>query len=557
MVRFVRHAVFAGVVAIALGGCGSRGDNAQKTQTADTTRVETASGQPRPGGTVIRRLESDCKTLNWVLYTTQYEDFILRLIYDPLFDYDKDGNYIPVLAAKLPAVSSDHRRITVTLRTDIHWQDGTPITAEDVKFTLDKIRDPKIPAINKQAFFQKLDRLEVVDDHTVVFVWKEPFAPSLFAISQLWPIPEHVYGKGDFLTNPANRNPVGSGPFMLDEWRTGQFISLKRYDGYYGKKAYLDRFIFKVVEDDAVALNMLKTGDLDEMRVTQIQWEKQCVGPDFDARFNKYHYYIPQYNYIVWNCRSLLFSDPRVRRAMTMLLDRESINAKLYSGFARAVSGPFYVNSWAYDKTVKPWPFDPTQARALLDAAGWKDSDGDGIRDRDGHKFEFELNIVHGSNIAAQLAQLFQEECGKAGVRVNIRQVEGATFFDRIDKGEFDASVLGWTLDIDPDVYDTFHSSMTPPNGLNHGSYKNASVDSLLEAGRVEFDQDKRAAIYHRVHRIIHEDQPYTFINAVPEKRPIAKRIHGVVVSFNGLYDFWPGADYWWIDEGGSVASGP
>jgi peptide/nickel transport system substrate-binding protein len=557
MVRFVRHAVFAGVIAVALGGCGSRGDNAQKAQTADTTHVETASGQPRTGGTVIRRLESDCKTLNWVLYTTQYEDFILRLIYDPLFDYDKDGNYIPVLAAKLPTVSSDHRRITVTLRSDIHWQDGTPITAQDVKFTLDKIRDPKIPAINKQAFFQKLDRLEVVDDHTVVFVWKEAFAPSLFAISQLWPIPEHVYGKGDFLTNPANRNPVGSGPFMLDEWRTGQFISLKRYDGYYGKKAYLDRVIFKVVEDDAVALNMLKTGDLDEMRVTQIQWEKQCVGPDFDARFNKYHYYIPQYNYIVWNCRSLLFSDPHVRRAMTLLLDRESINAKLYSGFARAVSGPFYVNSWAYDKTVKPWPFDPTEAKALLDAAGWKDSDGDGVRDRDGHKFEFELNIVHGSNIAAQLAQLFQEECGKAGVRVDIRQVEGATFFDRIDKGEFDASVLGWTLDIDPDVYDTFHSSMSPPNGLNHGFYKNASVDSLLEAGRVEFDPDKRAAIYHRVHRIIHEDQPYTFINAVPEKRPIAKRIQGVVVSFNGPYDFWPGADYWWIDEGGSVASGP
>jgi peptide/nickel transport system substrate-binding protein len=343
---------------------------------------------------------------------------------------------------------------------------------------------------------------------------------------------------------------------MFDEWRTGQYIILKRYDDYHGRKAYLDRMIFKVVEDDAVALNMLKTGELDEMRVTQIQWEKQTVSPEFEARFNKYQYYYPQYNFITWNCRTDWFADRRVRLAMTLLFDRESINNKLYSGYARLVSGPFYINSWAYDKTVKPHPFDPARARKLLDEAGWTDSDGDGVRDRSGKKFEFELAIVHGSNIAIQFAQLMQEECGKSGVRVSIRQIEASTFFDRVDKGEFDAAVLGWNLDLDPDVYDTFHTSKTPPNGLNQGAYSNAAVDSLLEAGRVEFDQEKRAAIYHRVHRIMHEDPPYTFVNAVPEKRPVAKKIHGVTISPKGPYDFWPGANYWWVDENASnVAS--
>jgi peptide/nickel transport system substrate-binding protein len=116
--------------------------------------------------------------------------------------------------------------------------------------------------------------------------------------------------------------------------------------------------------------------------------------------------------------------------------------------------------------------------------------------------------------------------------------------------------MLGWTLDLDPDVYDTFHSSKTPPSGLNHGGYSNAEVDSLLEAGRAEFAQKKREEIYHRIHRIMQEDPPYTFVNAVPEKRPIAKRIHGVVISPRGPYDFWPGANYWWIDDGeGRVAS--
>jgi peptide/nickel transport system substrate-binding protein len=220
------------------------------------------------------------------------------------------------------------------------------------------------------------------------------------------------------------------------------------------------------------------------------------------------------------------------------------------------VSGPFFVNSWAYDKTIKPYPFDPQAAKQLLDQAGWQDIDGDGDREKDGQDFEFELMIAHGSNTAAQFSQLLQEECGKAGIRVNIRQVEGSTFFERVEKGSFNAATLAWRLDLDPDVFDTFHTRMTPPNGLNHGHYSNARVDSLLEAGRVEFDQAARERIYHQVHRLIHEDEPYTFINAVPEKRPIAKKIHGVRISWNGPYDFWPGANYWWIDDdGGDVAS--
>lgn len=553
MRRVVGSVLLIVTLCAALSGCGKKAQQASQNAPSDSLL---ASATPRDGGTVIRRLDSECKTLNWVLYTTAYELFVLRHIYDPMLDYDVNGNLVPVLAAELPTVSPDHLRITVKLRPDAHWQDGVPLTAKDVKFTLDKVRDPKIPAINKSPYFEKLDHLEVVDDHTVTFVWKEAFAPAIYAITQLWPIPEHVYGQGDFLTNPANRKPVGSGPFKLDEWVSSQYISLVRDPNYYGQKAHLDRIIFKVVEDDAVALNMLKAGELDEMRATQGMWEKQMNDPDFKARFRKVDYYFPGYNFIAWNCRSVWFSDKRVRKAMTLLFDRESVNTKIFSGFARLVSGPFYINSWAYDKTVKPLPFDPPAARALLEQAGWKDTNQDGILDKDGKKFEFEMNVISGSAPAAQFSQLLQEECGKAGIRINIRQLEGSSFFDRVDKGDFDAAMLGWRLDFDPDVFDTFHSSMTPPNGLNHGHYSNPQVDSLLVLGRKEFDQNKRALIYHQVHRLIAEDQPYTFVNAVPDKRPIARKIQGIQISPMGPYDFWPGANYWWIDESdGRVAS--
>ena len=361
MMSYTRLTAAALAALVVAGSTGCGGGSETGGSPSDTTAV---AGAPKRGGTVIRRLESECKTLNWVLITTAPEVSVLRHLYDPLIEVDERLEYVPVLAEGWE-VSDDHLRIAVRLREGIRWHDGEPITSRDVAFTLDKIRDPAIPALNKEGYFNKLDRLEVVDERNVVFVWKEPYAPSLYALTQLWPIPAHVYGSGDFLTHPANRKPVGSGPFVFEEWRASQYISLLRNENYHGEPAYLDRMIFKVVEDDAMALNMLKSGELDEMRVTQIQWERQTIDEDFLSRFNKLHYYVPSYNYLGWNCRSVWFRDTRVRLAMTMLFDRESINAKIYSGFAKLVSGPFYINGWAYDRSVKPHPFDPPQA--LLD----------------------------------------------------------------------------------------------------------------------------------------------------------------------------------------------
>ena len=515
-------------------------------ESSKETTQQTASSEPHRGGTVIRHLESECNTLNWVLYTSVYENYILRLLYDNLLDRDENLEIIPVLA-KDYSISDDHLEISVTLRDDIYWHDGVPITSADVKFTMDKILDPAIPALNKQGYFNKLDYVEVVDEKTVVFHWKEPYAPSLHAITQLAPIPKHIYDTEDFLRNPYNRKPVGSGPFKFEEWRTSQYISVVRNDNYYRDPPYLDRVVFKIIPDGSVALNALKAGELDEMRVTQIQWERQTNDPAFLEKFNKHLYYVPAYNYIGWNCRSVWFKDKLVRQAMSQLFDCESINAKLYSGYAKLVSGPFYINHWSYDKSVKPWRFNPAEAKEKLQQAGWIDRDNDGILDKDGIKFEFEFIIPSGGQTGKQYTQILQEECAKVGIVVKIRQLEGATFFEKVDKGEFDACALQWRLDIDPDIFDTFHSSQVPPKGLNHVFYSNPEVDRLLEAGRVEFDQKKREEIYHQIHRIIHDDSPYTFVVTVPEKRPINKRIKNVIISPDGPFNFYPGAAYWYV----------
>ncbi len=523
-----------------LPACGG-GDQSATSDTPGTPEEIATSG-----GTVIRHLQSDCKTLNWVLYTTVYEDYVLRCLYDNLLDYDENLQIQPVLARSYK-VSDDHLRITVELRDSLFWHDGQPITSADVKFTVDRIRDPAIPAVNKEGWFTKLDKVEVVDDKTVVFVWSEPYAPSLHALTQLSPIPKHVYGKGDFLTNPANRAPVGSGAFKFEEWRTSQTISLVRNDNYYRRNAYLDRIVFRVIPDRAVALSALRTGQLDEMRLRQQQWELQTKDTEFVSKFNMYYYDVPQYNYLSWNCRAIWFKDKRVRRALTMLFNRQEIIATLYSGFSKPVSGPFYIGSSAYDKTIAPLPFDPAAAERLLQEAGWVDGDGDGVREKEGVKFEFDLYVTSGSRIGQSFGQLLQEQCKKAGIVVNIRQFESTTFFGKVFKGEYDAAALAWRLDADPDLYDTFHSAQVPPIGLNHAFYNNPKVDSLLESARVEFDQDRRNRLYHQVHRLIHEDSPYTFINSVPEKRPINKRIGNVVISPSGPFLYYPGGIYWYV----------
>jgi peptide/nickel transport system substrate-binding protein len=525
-----------------LASCGS-GD----TGRGPGDKAELAE-EPTRGGTVVRHLESDCKTLNWVLYTTVYEDYVLRYLYDRLLDYDENLYIIPVLAKDFD-VSKDRLKITVTLRDSAFWHDGEPVTSEDVKFTIDRILDPAVPAVNKRSWFEKLDHVETPDEKTVVFFWSEPYAPSLHALTQLAPMPRHIYGTGDFLENPANRAPVGNGAFKFEEWRTAEMISVVRNDDYYRENAYLDRVVFRIIPDGAVALSALKAGDIDEMRVRQTQWETQTTDRDFLRRFERKYYYVPQYNYLAWNCRSVWFRDKRVREAMTLLFDRRTLNEKIYSGYAELVSGPFYINSWAYDKSIDPLPFDPARAKQLLDEAGWIDSDGDGIRDKDGVDFEFEFSST-GSRIALEFAQLLQEACAKVGITLKIRRLDGATYFGKAFKGQYDACALSWRLDNDPDVFEMFHSSEVPPIGLNHTFYSNSQVDSLLELGRVEFDTARRQEIYHQVHRLIHEDQPYTFVNSVPEKRPISKRIGNVVISARGPFLFFPGANYWFIRTG-------
>jgi peptide/nickel transport system substrate-binding protein len=316
-----------------------------------------------------------------------------------------------------------------------------------------------------------------------------------------------------------------------------------------------ERIVFRILPEDPVAYRSLVAGDLDETRLDSGAKARAAADPAFSSCCRFVEYYDLGWNYIALNNRSPLFSDARVRRALTMLLDRASIVRNLFLGSARILSGPWAPDASVYDGTVAPLPYDPAAAKALLDAAGWRDTNGDGTRDSGGREFVFDLLVSTGTTLGRQIDETFAAELARAGIRATIRPLEWAAFTERIDSGSFDSASLAWSAsDPNPDPYPFWHSSQFPPAGLNSQFYSNPEADRLMEEARREKDDRRRLEIYHRLHRIFRDDAPVVFVATASQKLGFAKRIRGIVTSPLGPSGMWPGPLHWFAAAGAAPA---
>lgn len=503
---------------------------------------------PQDGGTVVRRLESDIATLNPVIATSRYDRNVDFFLFTPLIHLDQSLRPVAGLAESWE-ISPDGRLYTFHLNPKATFSDGTPVRASDVVFTLRKIADPATEAAQIASGFEQLDpaQTRALDDHTVVVAFKEALAAQLVRFNDLLVVPEHVYGRGDFKT-AFNDTPVGSGPYRLVRRTPGSDILLARRADYWDTKPYLQNILFKVLVDSKTAWEAVQHGDIDETPITSDTWLMESRRPELQARLDFRRFYTLNYNYIAWNGKRPLFADKRVRRALGMCVDLASIINNLYHGTARAMSGPFTPDEWAYNPDVPVLPYDPAGARQLLASAGWTDSNHDGVLDRAGKPLEFDLYVFSGSLPGAQIAQLFQQELKKAGVVMKIVTLDPATMIQRVIAGNYDAAYMGWELDPDPDQFNAFHSSQFPPKGQNFIYYANPEADRLIEAGRRELDFEKRKAIYHEIHAILAADQPYTWMIQVSVKWAMNKRVKNAKESRGyGLFGWFPGEYEWWI----------
>ena len=526
--------------ALLAAGCGgSPSSNAAGPVNPGLTEYKPGA-KAEKGDWLMLSLPAEMPHLNPITSTDAYAEKIIGKVFESLLDRDPLTLEMTPAIAQSYDVSDDKLVYTFHLRNDVKFSDGVPLTAKDVKFTFDKIMDPKVDAPQLRNYFVEVTSVNVPDDYTVQFTCAKPFYLHAVMIGSTPIMPEHVYGTGDFNNHPNNRMPIGCGPYVLERWKTGLELVLARNPGYFGGQGdhapWFDRIVYSVITDDNASFLVLNRGDLDCRGLTPEEWIRRANTPHFLKQFNRFAFNRPSYTYLGWNLRKPQFSDRKVRTALTMLMDRKAVRDDIYKGFATVMTAGFMPDTPDYNDKIQPLPFDPAKAAALLDAAGWKDSDGDGLRDKDGVPFRFEALTTNQNPLAEQILTLYKEELARSGIELTIRPLEWASLLDRVDKRDFDAMLMGWQMTPDPDPYQIWHSSQAE-KGSNYVGFANPEADQLIERARVSFDHGERIRLYHRFQEIINEEQPYLFLLAPKALMAVNKRIEGVRIYPFGLLD--------------------
>ena len=408
-------------------------------------------------------------------------------------------------------------------------------------FTVKAAMTPTVDAAAFRSYFSSLAEVEIVGRNQIRFRMTAPYwLDDASLATNIVPIPKHVYDPEgildrysfqdirdpkvaqdpqlkkfgeEFGRNPANRAPIGTGPYKLEKWQTGQEIVLARNEDYWGPKPHLDKVIYKVIPDSTTALTALKAGEIDFIpRLLPQQFREQTSGPAFEDHFAKATYQIPQLSYIGWNEARPFFADKRVRQALTMLIDRTKIIEAVRLGMGSPAASPFAPSSPDFNPKIKPLTYDPQRAAQLLDEAGWLDHNGDGVRDKGGVEFKFEV-VASSSNAAAgPLLSILQDQLGKAGIIVTGRRLDPAVLQSTLRDHQADAGIGTWISARQFDPYQLFHSDSAKNRGSNYYNFRNSEADAIMKQARVEFDAGKRKQLYWRFQEIFHEEQPYTLL---------------------------------------------
>lgn len=412
--------------------------------------------------------------------------------------------------------------IRFTLRDGVRWHDGAPFTSADVAFTCRAIMDEKV-ASPRRSDFDLVESVGTPDPKSVIVRYKKPFSPALLS----WMgaiLPEHLLGKLDPSKWPEayNRAPVGTGPFKFDSWKTNEFIRLKKNPDYFLGSPWLDSIVFRVLPDPLTLQLAFQTKQVDFWNVSP--WAVKNL--EKDPRLDLFSAPGNMYNYIGWNLRRPMFQDLRVRQALAQAVNVAQMIKHIIYGRGVQSTGIFTPQVWFFNPSVKPLPYDPAAARKLLDEAGWKVGP-DGIRVKEGKRFSFTLLANNGNEVRRDIATLVQDDLKQVGIEVKVEIYEWAVLLKRfVNKGEFDAIVLGWGLGYDFDQYGIWHSSQTHPEELNFIGYKNPEVDHLLTDLRQEYARPEIIRLAGKLQHAIYADQPYLFL-FVPE---------GTSVMWKGSY---------------------
>jgi peptide/nickel transport system substrate-binding protein len=479
-------------------------------------------------------------------------------------------------------VTDDFKEFTFYLRPGVKWpapigidlddpkyawlKSDHPVTAEDFAFTIEMILNPQVESGPHRTYYQDVESVKALDATTLVVRWKKKLFGNVAQSMLLEPLPKFLYASDEY-GKPFpkeslgtrfnqhwynNKGFLGAGPYTMTRYDPGSKIELTRNEAFVGEKPAIKRIVYPIYTDGAQTLLKLKArelnfGDLapgqyrEEVQQYAASGKKPAGSPFFDGRILCHQVLASSYRYLGWNAERPFFSDKRVRRAMTMAFDRQQLNEKVWVGLGTLVTGPFPPGAPHNDPSVEPIPFDLAGAKRLLTEAGWTDSDGDGLIDKafrpgEARKpFEFTLLVPLGSKESLVMANVLRDDLLKLGVKMNLETAEWSLFLKRMDEKNFDAYPAAWTVGWDEDPYQIWHSSQADiAKGSNRVGFRNKEADRIIETLRETFEPAERVKLLRAFHRILADEQPYSFFSF--KKLPVCHWKEVENVSFSKVY---------------------
>lgn len=509
------------IFSITIAACGS------SEQTANPNLDLNKSLPSEPGGSLINAMTGEPSGLISMIAGESASSAISSNIFNSLLKYDKNLELEGDLVASWQ-VSSDQKTISFTLKPGLKWADGKPLTSADVLFTWQAVTDEKT-ASPYASDFQLVKKAEAPDPLTFKVTYAEAYAPALDSWAGLQILPKHLLQGQDLHTTAFARKPVGSHYYKLDSWAHGENLKLSRNPNSVLGQAKIDQLISRIIPDNSAQFLELMADNIDYMGLDPIKYSRIIPArPELQQKLALYKELGNSYTYMGFNLKHKPFDDKRVRLAINYAIDKQEIIDGVYLGLGINIASPYKPGTRWSNPALQPYPYDPLKARALLKEAGFVDSDGDGILERDGKPFAFEI-VTNQNKEREKSAVLIQRRLKEIGIDVQIRAIEWASFISRFIKtGDFDVVVLGWGLGLDPDQYNIWHSSQQAPGQFNFIGYNNPTIDKLLEQGRVELNPDKRMKIYHEFARVLLEDSPIVYLSAGYGLTAIHKRVKGI-----------------------------
>ena len=558
-----------------------------------------SGGGPQKGlstkNSVVWYLSSDVESINPMLSSDEGSNYVEGLIYEHLSGNDpRDLSIIPQLAS-LPQESPDHLTWTFTMDPAARWSDGKPVTAEDVVYSYKIVNNPYVlNAAPTRGYFTLMDSAWIPADHPnqVIFHWRSYRFDLLKIMNYVSVVPKHIWDPTNLSdkvswadlrkeqpSNPAAKqvadefqdpkfqrdlaHTVGSGQYKFETWITNDRITVHRDTNYWGKDrawgdAYPDQITFKTIKDPNAALIALKNQDIDiDQALTSPQYLVDLADTAKFSYIKKDTLYFNTTSSLQWNNARPLFSDVRVRKALTMLVDRDEIIRVILKGLSKKVEQPVAPTQPNFDPTVKEAQYDPEGAKKLLAEAGWADHDGDGVLDKviNGKKvdFKFMFTAPSGSDIPKQVLLIVSNNLKKAGIVADISQIEWSVYLENQRTHNFDASLGAWVGNMDEDEISQLWETSQSKNGSNNISYSDPEADKLMEAIKIEPDKAKRYEMSHRLKHILADDQPVTWLYSSPARIAWVDRFD----NFQFFPTRPPFAPQYWIVRGAGITRRP